>query len=62
MATRSSYFLAALLIANPFMLVFFQNCSQGVQARKIATDHKQQTVNHADPEIAYKVNKNLIIK
>jgi hypothetical protein len=28
MATkRSSFFLAVLLIANPFMLLFYQNCS-----------------------------------
>lgn len=27
MATKSSYLLAVLLIANPFMLLVFQNCS-----------------------------------
>ena len=27
MAKRSSFFLAVLLIANPFMLLFYQNCS-----------------------------------
>ncbi len=27
MAKRSSFFLAVLFIANPFMLLFYQNCS-----------------------------------
>lgn len=27
MAKRSSFFLAVLMIANPFMLLFYQNCS-----------------------------------
>lgn len=27
MATKSSFILAILFIANPFMLLFFQNCS-----------------------------------
>lgn len=31
MAKRSSYMLALLLIANPFMLLFFQNCSKPPQ-------------------------------
>ena len=31
MAKRSSYMLAILLIANPFMLLFFQNCSKPPQ-------------------------------
>lgn len=31
MAKRSSYLLAVLLIANPIMLLFFQNCSKAPQ-------------------------------
>ena len=27
MAKRSGYFIAVLFIANPFMLLFYQNCS-----------------------------------
>ncbi len=35
MAQRSSFLLAVLLIANPFMILFFQNCSALPQAARI---------------------------
>lgn len=34
MAQKSSFFLALLFIANPFMLLLFQNCSAMPQASK----------------------------
>jgi hypothetical protein len=37
MAVRSSYFLAVLLIANPFMLLVFQNCSSNSHERTVAS-------------------------
>lgn len=45
MAQKSSFFLAVLLIANPFMLLFFQNCSAIPQASKssTSTETKEQT-------------------
>lgn len=42
MAKRSSYFLAVLFIANPFMLLFYQNCSS------IPTSHAYQ--DHPYPQ------------
>lgn len=67
MATKSSYFLAILLIANPFMLVFFQNCSASSKDRVIANDEGENITieelrNHQEPEFIYKVDKNLIQK
>lgn len=60
MATKSSYFLAVLLIANPFMLLAFQNCSPSPQNRNVAsTDYTKEDLK---TEISYKVDKNLIIK
>lgn len=58
MAAKSSYFLAVLLIANPFMLLFFQNCSYSPQGnnRDIASFEDKNT------EISLKVNKNLKIQ
>ena len=38
MAKKSSFFLAVLLIANPFMLLFFQNCSAAPHASKGNSD------------------------
>jgi hypothetical protein len=43
MTTRSSYLLAVLLIANPFMLLAFQNCSSKTQERTIASSAKKKT-------------------
>ncbi|MEQ1722126.1 MAG: hypothetical protein ABL930_03060 [Pseudobdellovibrio sp.] len=61
MATKSSYFLAVLLIANPFMLLLFQNCSPSPQDRSVASvENKSQ--QSAETELSYKVDKNLIIK
>ncbi len=42
MAKRSSFFLAVLMIANPFMLLFYQNCSvvPSSQAYKEPLVHK----------------------
>lgn len=41
MAKKSSYMLAVLLIANPFMLLFFQNCSK----------HPQHAVKESAPSV-----------
>jgi hypothetical protein len=61
MASKSSYFLAVLLIANPFMLLFFQNCSPNPQNRNVASVEKK---NHRIDvkEFSYRVDKNLIKK
>lgn len=61
MATKSSYFLAVLFIANPFMLLMFQNCSPSPQERSVASTEKQNHVK-AESEVSYRVDKNLIIK
>lgn len=37
MANKSSFMLAVLLIANPFMLLFFQNCSAQPPTRAVAS-------------------------
>jgi len=43
MAKRSSFFLAVLLIANPFMLLFYQNCSIAPNSHAYQDDqYKQQ--------------------
>ena len=60
MATKSSYFLAVLLIANPFMLLFFQNCSPSPHERVVASE--EMTKEDLKTEISYKVDKNLRIK
>jgi len=64
MATKGSYFLAVLLIANPFMLLFFQNCSSSIiQDRNTAAiPDKQYIYDAPEPEVSYKINKNLITK
>ena len=62
MASKSSYFLAVLLIANPFMLLLFQNCSPNSQERNIASSDKQSILENHETEISFKVEKNLIIK
>lgn len=61
---RSSYFLALLLIINPFMLVFFQNCSfsSGIQIRSLATQEEVSKYIHSPTEEHYRVSKDLIIK
>lgn len=63
MATKSSYFLAILLIANPFMLLVFQNCSPGTHDRAIAsTGSSVELVQVQEPEYSITVDKNLKIK
>jgi hypothetical protein len=63
MATKSSYLLAILFIANPFMLLFFQNCSSGTQDRAIAsTKLPVERVQAQEPEYSVTVDKNLKIK
>jgi hypothetical protein len=64
MATKSSYLLAVLLIANPFMLLFFQNCSSGPQDRLDRQVASTQDYNKEDlkTEVSFRVDKNLIIK
>ena len=63
MTTHSSYFLAVLLIANPFMLLFFQNCSSGPQdlQRSVASSYGR-VESLEKTEIVFKVDKNLKIK
>jgi hypothetical protein len=46
MAKKSSFFLAVLLIANPFMLLFFQNCATLPQASKF---HDQEIQKEREP-------------
>jgi hypothetical protein len=63
MATKSSYFLAILLIANPFMLLVFQNCSSGTHDRTIASDDSSiERVQAQEPEYSVTIDKNLKIK
>ncbi|AGH94682.1 hypothetical protein [Pseudobdellovibrio exovorus] len=61
MATKSSYFLAVLLIANPFMLLFFQNCSPSPHQRKVASS-SEITKEDLKTEVSYRVNPHLRIK
>lgn len=50
MAQRSSFLLAVLLIANPFMILFFQNCSALPQAARIpASNPSPQTEKPVTP-------------
>lgn len=44
MAQKSSFFLAVLFIANPFMILFFQNCSSAPQAYKAQNEEKSGRV------------------
>jgi len=60
MATKSSFFLAVLLIANPFMLLFFQNCSPSPHDRH--ADSRELSRDDLRTEISYRVDRNLIIK
>jgi len=61
MANKSSFFLALLFIANPFMLLFFQNCASIPQASKgLEPDTKQTTPAPADQTkevVEYKFKK-----
>lgn len=59
MATKSSFFLAILLIANPFMLLVFQNCTPSNHERAIASNEQPSTVEN---EVVLSVDKNLKIK
>ena len=60
MAVKSSYFLAVLLIANPFMLLAFQNCSSSTQDRAIAS--VQQSEKTANAEYFEKIDNKLQIR
>lgn len=60
MAVRSSYFLAILLIANPFMLLVFQNCSSNNQDRVVASI--EQTKESANVEYSEKIHNKLEIR
>lgn len=60
MAIRSSYFLAVLLIANPFMLLAFQNCSSNTHGRAIAS--VEQPKQSANTEYSEKIHANLEIR
>lgn len=59
MATKSSYMLAVLLIANPFMLLFFQNCSpNSPNDRAVASAPAEKP----QVEFSSSIDKNLKIK
>jgi hypothetical protein len=60
MAVRSSYFLAVLLIANPFMLLVFQNCSSNSHDRVVASAEQQTDKSAA--EYTEKIDTKLQIK
>ncbi len=63
MATKSSYLLAVLLIANPFMLLVFQNCSASPNDRNIASaEPLVQLEKPAPAEFSVKINEKLEIK
>lgn len=62
MASKSSFLLALLLIANPFMLLFFQNCTSSVQDRAIASTNETDAKNTQEAELILQVAKNLKIK
>ncbi|MBC7465595.1 MAG: hypothetical protein H7256_06340 [Bdellovibrio sp.] len=60
MAKKSSFFLAILLIVNPFMLLFFQNCSALPQASKESPDSlksKPQAENTTKEVVLYNFKK-----
>lgn len=60
MATKSSYMLAVLLIANPFMLLFFQNCSATTPSdRAVAST---APVEKPQVEFSASIDRNLKIK
>lgn len=42
MANKSSFMLAVLLIANPFVMLFFQNCSGNVAQSKVLTAREKR--------------------
>lgn len=60
MAIRSSYFLAVLLIANPFMLLVFQNCSSNTHDRAVAST--EQVKEHVNSEYSEKIDYKLEIR
>jgi len=61
--TKSSFLLAVLLIANPFMLLLFQNCSSNPQDRVIASNENTSPVkNLEESEPVFQAGKNLKIK
>ena len=62
MATKSSFFLAVLLIANPFILLFFQNCTPSLQDRNVAAVENQSPIVNNEFEPVFNVGKNLKIK
>lgn len=62
MATKSSYFLAVLLIANPFMLLVFQNCTPSAHAERDVASVESQQIPAEEPEYSASINKNLKIK
>ena len=61
MATKSSFFLAVLLIVNPFMLLIFQNCSPTVHSERTIASSETQPSN-IENEVIIQVDKNLKIK
>jgi preprotein translocase subunit SecG len=51
MATKSSFILAILFIANPFMLLFFQNCSVAPQHQASNTIVEKAATQNTSEEI-----------
>lgn len=54
--------LAILLIANPFMLLVFQNCSSNSHDRVVASSENTTNAEKIEFEPTFNVGKNLKIK
>ncbi len=61
MSKKNTFFLVILLVANPFMLLFFQNCSASSHV-KAESASEEFTKADLKTEISYKVDRNLVIK
>ncbi len=59
---KSSFMLAILLIANPFMLLVFQNCSSNSHDRVVASSENTTNAEKIEFEPTFNVGKNLKIK
>ena len=67
MTNKNGFFLAALLIANPFMLLLFQNCSTFPQDRSYASLPDETSGKNFPPEkrlveVSFSLNRNLKVK
>lgn len=69
MSAKSGYFFLLLLVVNPFMLLFFQNCSSAPVDRRysslsdpIETARQQARPDFREVEISFAVSKDQRIK